>query len=65
MDGEDAVEIPIEFRLWLDEGLNDDARAAIASRAPFDVPDLDDDWMAHGLGWPEWGGCCRSLIDED
>ena len=46
-------ELPVEYRLWLDDTLGDDERAAIAARSPFDTPDLDEDWQ-EGLGWVGW-----------
>jgi hypothetical protein len=51
-----------EDRLWLDDGLTDDERLAVASSSPFDIPDLDEDWQT-GFLWDGWSSDSLEWLD--
>lgn len=64
MDGEESPdEVPLELRLWIDEGLSEEQRSAMASASWDDDADYDEEWLAD-LGWPAWNGTCASLTDD-
>lgn len=59
MDEDD--ELPLEYRLWLEDGLSDDQRAAAASASPFDHQTPAEDWL-DGFGWDGWGEDPRNWL---
>lgn len=47
MDGEEPPdEVPLELRLWIDEELSEEDRAALAGRSPFGISDIDEEKKA-------------------